>query len=392
MAQFIQCTPQGNNWEYRLGLGTIVKVDGQAEGRPVTTDCFRFRIRQDLGLPKHIRVNENVRHRIGHELFLHLVQAATEYKEPLILKTRLVSETAAIETFKASTQETDLHRLHEILHNLLQTKFSTRHKNEDQKQLVRRVLFVLDDLARKIAAMNVCHLVLEPRALDQREFLIHQPDSDFESLLSTVGEGPEGPDVGPSRSRSSSLVVEEENEGTPQQEPADVYSLQRSQTNWSPPASQSDSYGSPDNSQHKRMNPSSSSSSSSSKRSRHAEAVEAVEAVTVVNPVKEVKTINICVASSGRQDKVFKVKETTRMSKIYEAFAKHINCDVSDLCFKVFKQREMVIGSTQTPRTLGLEDGDVIECRLLDLLEPFFSSNINSESNSTMSSPLPRKV
>ena len=56
MSQFIQCTAQGNNWEYRLGLGTIVKVDGQAEGRPVTTDCFRFRIPQDLGLPPHCRL------------------------------------------------------------------------------------------------------------------------------------------------------------------------------------------------------------------------------------------------------------------------------------------------------------------------------------------------
>ena len=168
----------------------------------------------------------------------------------------------------------------------------------------------------------------------------------------------------------------DDNEDTPQKESAgtDHYLLHSSQTDSSPPASQTDepnpfvSNGSPDN-HHKRMSPSSSSSSPSSKRSKNSSSGE---------------TIKLFVVSSGHKDKEFKVHKTkTTMSQIYKAYAEHIRREVRDLCFK---QGEKVIGSTQTPGTLELKDGDVIECHFLET-----SGNIKSVSTSTTSSLLPRK-
>ena len=233
------------HWLYSVPKGWVIKVNDQSTGCQVTTKNLRYTFFQDF-LTKHIigitKLRKDVVHSIGHVLILYLVQEAIEPKAKLcdILPVGAsVSEDDAINTITSAIQSQHLDQLHEIIHNVLQKDLDSKSvKIAERRLLVKRMMFVLRNLADKIAEKNACHLVL-----DQQGYLIHQPDSEIESLLTTIFKGP---DIRPSRSRSNSLVVDDDdNEGTPQKETADTDGslLHNSPTDWSPPASQSDCYG-----------------------------------------------------------------------------------------------------------------------------------------------------
>ncbi|CAK9435481.1 uncharacterized protein LODBEIA_P02080 [Lodderomyces beijingensis] len=67
--------------------------------------------------------------------------------------------------------------------------------------------------------------------------------------------------------------------------------------------------------------------------------------------------INLKVTDNNT-DIFFKIKDTTQLKRLMEAFAKRLGCNVDSLRFMADGVR---VEAENTPRDLDLEDGDVIE-------------------------------
>ena len=72
----------------------------------------------------------------------------------------------------------------------------------------------------------------------------------------------------------------------------------------------------------------------------------------------ESEPINITVVNQSGEETVFKVKKTTKMDKVFKAFAQRVGVSQNSLRFKVDGEG---IRADQTPKELELEDGDMIE-------------------------------
>lgn len=83
---------------------------------------------------------------------------------------------------------------------------------------------------------------------------------------------------------------------------------------------------------------------------------------TKAEPGQEKKpgTITIKVSEQG-QETLFKIKRTTKMSKVFEAFAQRKGVEAKNLRFLLDGER---ILDESTPEDNGLEDDDQIDCML----------------------------
>jgi len=68
--------------------------------------------------------------------------------------------------------------------------------------------------------------------------------------------------------------------------------------------------------------------------------------------------INIKVLSSTGEEVFFKIKRSTKLSKLQGAYATKVGKDVSSIRFLYDGQR---IAEDETPDTLGMEDNDTID-------------------------------
>ncbi|KAH9961922.1 small ubiquitin-related modifier [Russula dissimulans] len=77
-------------------------------------------------------------------------------------------------------------------------------------------------------------------------------------------------------------------------------------------------------------------------------------------PVKEEKdqTINVKVVSSSGEEVYFKIKRTTKLSKLQGAYANKVGKDVGSIRFLYDGAR---INDDDTPQTLEMEDNDTID-------------------------------
>lgn len=71
------------------------------------------------------------------------------------------------------------------------------------------------------------------------------------------------------------------------------------------------------------------------------------------------KTLTIFVQDQKGSKTFFKVKWSTRMGKVFQAYAERLNMDVSQFAFFMGQQR---IDENQTPKTLNLSDNAKIVC------------------------------
>ncbi|GFH57312.1 hypothetical protein CTEN210_13788 [Chaetoceros tenuissimus] len=74
--------------------------------------------------------------------------------------------------------------------------------------------------------------------------------------------------------------------------------------------------------------------------------------------------ITIRVRDQSGEETVFKIKQTTKMSKVFNAYAQRKGLDPKALRFLLDGQR---IADDETPKTLELEDEDQIDCLLEQL-------------------------
>mmetsp|Transcript_8457 Transcript_8457/g.12805 ORF Transcript_8457/g.12805 Transcript_8457/m.12805 type:complete len:92 (-) Transcript_8457:1138-1413(-) len=74
--------------------------------------------------------------------------------------------------------------------------------------------------------------------------------------------------------------------------------------------------------------------------------------------------ITIRVRDQTGEETVFKIKKTTKMSKVFNAYANRKGVDSKALRFLLDGER---IGEDQTPKLLELEDEDQIDCLLEQL-------------------------
>lgn len=70
-------------------------------------------------------------------------------------------------------------------------------------------------------------------------------------------------------------------------------------------------------------------------------------------------SITICVKDQGGDETLFKVKRTTKMSKVFDAFASRKNLQSSALRFILNGER---VSADQTPGDLDMSDDDHIDC------------------------------
>jgi len=75
----------------------------------------------------------------------------------------------------------------------------------------------------------------------------------------------------------------------------------------------------------------------------------------------EAGTITIRVKDQTGEETYFKVKKSTRMEKVFNAYAQRKGVSASALRFLLDGQR---INNDQTPKLLDLEDQDQIDCLL----------------------------
>ena len=73
--------------------------------------------------------------------------------------------------------------------------------------------------------------------------------------------------------------------------------------------------------------------------------------------------INIQYYQTG-EETVFKIKKTTKMTKVFSAYAQRKGVESNSLRFLLDGER---IADDQTPKTLELEDQDQIDCVLEQL-------------------------
>ena len=71
--------------------------------------------------------------------------------------------------------------------------------------------------------------------------------------------------------------------------------------------------------------------------------------------------ITIRVKDQTGEETMFKIKKSTRMSKVFAAYAQRKGVDLGSLRFLLDGER---IGDDQTPKMLELEDEDQIDCVL----------------------------
>ena len=71
--------------------------------------------------------------------------------------------------------------------------------------------------------------------------------------------------------------------------------------------------------------------------------------------------ITIRVKDQGGEETFFKVKNTTKMSKVFDAYAQRKGVQKSSLRFLLDGER---INPADTPKSLELEDQDQIDCLL----------------------------
>ena len=72
-------------------------------------------------------------------------------------------------------------------------------------------------------------------------------------------------------------------------------------------------------------------------------------------------TITIRVKDQGGDETFFKVKKTTKMSKVFAAYAQRKGVAITSLRFLIDGDR---IDAAETPKSLELEDQDQIDCLL----------------------------
>ena len=73
------------------------------------------------------------------------------------------------------------------------------------------------------------------------------------------------------------------------------------------------------------------------------------------------ETITIRVKDQTGDETYFKVKKTTKMSKIFSAYAQRKGVPINSLRFLVDGDR---VDANETPKSLELEDQDQIDCLL----------------------------
>lgn len=78
----------------------------------------------------------------------------------------------------------------------------------------------------------------------------------------------------------------------------------------------------------------------------------------------ESEQITIRVRDQTGEETVFKIKKTTKMSKVFGAYATRKGVESNSLRFLLDGER---IADDQTPKTLELEDQDQIDCVLEQL-------------------------
>lgn len=71
-----------------------------------------------------------------------------------------------------------------------------------------------------------------------------------------------------------------------------------------------------------------------------------------------VETITVRVKDQAGEEMIFKVKKTTKMSKIFDAYASRKGINVSSLRFMLDGSR---INGEQTPKMLELDDNEQID-------------------------------
>ena len=67
------------------------------------------------------------------------------------------------------------------------------------------------------------------------------------------------------------------------------------------------------------------------------------------------------ITQQSGEETFFKIKKTTKMSKVFSTYAQRKGVDVTALRFLLDGER---IKEDQTPKTLELEDNDQIDCML----------------------------
>lgn len=72
----------------------------------------------------------------------------------------------------------------------------------------------------------------------------------------------------------------------------------------------------------------------------------------------ETKTLQIGIKSPHGEVTKFKVKHTTKMSKVMKAFASRNDLDINVIKFIFDGER---VGADDTPKTLEMEEGDCID-------------------------------
>ncbi|KAI0288561.1 ubiquitin-2 like Rad60 SUMO-like-domain-containing protein [Russula brevipes] len=100
--------------------------------------------------------------------------------------------------------------------------------------------------------------------------------------------------------------------------------------------------------------------------------------VTDVKPELDPTTINVKVVSATGEEVFFKIKRTTKLSKLQGAYANKVGKDVSGIRFLYDGAR---INEEDTPSSLDMEDNDTIDvmvertsCSLPFLVPPTLSS------------------
>ncbi|OLY84285.1 Ubiquitin-like protein pmt3/smt3 [Smittium mucronatum] len=72
----------------------------------------------------------------------------------------------------------------------------------------------------------------------------------------------------------------------------------------------------------------------------------------------ETEHINLKVVGADNQDIFFKIKNTTRLEKLMQAYCDRTGCALSSVRFLFDGQR---LAPTNTPKELEMEDGDTID-------------------------------
>lgn len=83
-----------------------------------------------------------------------------------------------------------------------------------------------------------------------------------------------------------------------------------------------------------------------------------------VKPEGASEQITLRVRDQTGEETVFKIKKTTKMSKVFSAYAQRKGVDSNSLRFLLDGER---ITDDQTPKTLELENDDQIDCVLEQL-------------------------